>query len=152
MTGVSNRRTGLMILEKELVLVPIKGAPLSICFLDVDGLKNANDIWGHEEGDCLINVITSSIKSSIREIDTISRMGGDEFLIIFPGCHESDAEQAVRKIKDKLEAYDMKDEKPYKHSFSYGIIEITEASKLSANDVIKRADGKMYQNKMLKRQ
>ena len=151
MTGVSNRRTGLMILEKELVLVPIKGAPLSICFLDVDGLKNVNDIWGHEEGDCLINVITSSIKSSIREIYTISRMGGDEFLIIFPRCHESEAEQAVRNIRAKLKAYDRKGEKPYKHSFSYGIIEITEASKLSVNDVIKGADEKMYQNKALKK-
>lgn len=151
MTGVSNRRTGFIILEKELDLVTKRSMHLSVCFLDVDGLKKVNDTFGHEEGDCLINLITSSIKSSIREIDVVSRMGGDEFLIIFPGCHESDVEKAIKRINDKLEACDKKGLKPYKHSFSYGILEITADSKLSANDVIKVADEKMYQNKMLKK-
>lgn len=152
MTGVSNRRTGFMILEKELDLVSKKGMHLSVCFLDVDGLKKVNDTFGHEEGDCLINLITASIKSSIREIDVVSRMGGDEFLIIFPGCYESDVEKAIKRINDKLAVFDKKVLKPYKHSFSYGILEITVETKLSANDVIKVADEKMYQNKMKKRQ
>jgi len=151
MTGVSNRRTGFMILEKELDLVSTRGIHLSVCFLDVDGLKKVNDTFGHEEGDCLINLITASIKSSIREIDAVSRMGGDEFLIIFPGCHESDVEKAIKRTIDKLEAYDKKGLKQYKHSFSYGILEIIADSKLSANEVIKVADEKMYQNKILKK-
>jgi len=151
MTGVSNRRTGFMILEKELDLASKKGMHLSVCFLDVDGLKNANDTYGHEEGDSLINLITTSIKSSIREIDAVSRMGGDEFLIIFPGCHESDVEKVINRINEKLAAYDKKELKPYKHSFSYGILELTVNSKLSANDVIKAADKKMYLNKILKK-
>lgn len=152
LTGVSNRRKGFMILEKELERMSEKSIHLSVCFLDVDGLKKVNDTFGHEEGDCLINLITASIKSSIREIDVVSRMGGDEFLIIFPGCHEVDVEKAIKRINDKLAACDKKGLKPYKHSFSYGILEITENSRLSANDVIKVADEKMYQNKMLKKQ
>lgn len=151
MTGVANRRTGFLILEKELALVSRKDMPLSICFLDVDGLKKVNDTYGHEEGDCLINFITSSIQSLIREIDEISRMGGDEFLVIFPGCNESEAEKVIKRIDDKLDEYDKKGLKPFKHSFSYGIIEITVDSKLNANDVIKAADDKMYQSKMLKK-
>ena len=151
MTGVSNRRTGFIILEKELDLVSKRGMHLSVCFIDVDGLKKVNDTFGHEEGDCLINLITSNIKSSVREIDVVSRMGGDEFLIVFPGCHESDVEKVIKRINDKLEGYDKKGLKPYKHSFSYGILEITTDSKLSANDVVKEADEKMYQNKMLKK-
>lgn len=151
MTGVSNRRTGLMILEKELALVSSRDTPLSICFMDVDGLKTVNDTYGHAEGDLFINFIVSSIKSSVREIDTVSRMGGDEFLMIFPSCNESDAFDVIARVCDKLEEYNKRSEKPFKYSFSYGIIEITKNSKLSANDVIKAADEKMYENKLSKK-
>lgn len=151
MTGVSNRRTGLMILEKELTMVSRSDTSLSICFIDVDGLKAVNDTYGHAEGDSLINFIVSCIKSSVREIDTVSRMGGDEFFIIFPGCNESNALDVVDRICDKLKEHNKRGEKPFKYSFSYGIIEITNSSNLSANDVIKAADKKMYDNKLLKK-
>ena len=151
MTGVSNRRTGLMILEKELELVAIRDKPLSICFVDVDGLKIVNDTYGHTEGDFLINFIISIIKSSVREIDIVSRMGGDEFLIIFPCYHEYNAKEVIESICNKLEVCNKKGEKPFKYSFSYGIIEITRDSKVSANEVIKAADQKMYYNKLSKK-
>lgn len=152
MTGISNRRTGLMILEKELAFVFRKGTPLSICFVDVDGLKMVNDTYGHAEGDLLINFIVSSIKSSIRDIDTISRIGGDEFILIFPDCCESDAKEIVRRIYSKLEEYNSRGEKPFKYSFSFGIIEVTRDTTLSANDIIKVADKKMYKHKLSKKE
>lgn len=151
MTGVSNRRTGFMILEKELAMAARTGIPLSVCFADVDRLKKVNDTYGHAEGDILIKFIVSNIKSSVRETDTVSRMGGDEFLIIFPGCHERDAKEIIERICGKLEEYNMKGEKPFKYSFSYGIIEITKDNILSANDVIKAADENMYLNKLSKK-
>jgi len=151
MTGVSNRRTGLMTLEKELALVSKRDTSLAVCFIDVDGLKKVNDTYGHTEGDCLINFIAASIKSSISQIDAVSRMGGDEFLIIFPDCNETEAEKVIKRICYKLEEYDMKITKPIKCSFSYGILEITKDSKLSVNDIIKVADEKMYRNKLLKK-
>ena len=151
MTGVSNRRTGLMILEKELDLLKARVIPLSICFLDVDGLKIVNDTYGHTEGDFLINFIVSSIKSSVRDIDTVSRMGGDEFLIVFPCCYKSDAREMIEGICDKLEVCNKREEKPFKYSFSYGIIEIARDSKISANEVIKAVDQKMYYNKLSKK-
>ncbi|MBC3795879.1 sensor domain-containing diguanylate cyclase [Acetobacterium tundrae] len=151
MTGVSNRRTGLMILEKELAFEHRTGLPLSICFLDIDGLKMVNDTFGHEEGDNLINCITTIIKSTLREIDTISRIGGDEFLVIFPGCFQLDVEKVITRINDELQEYDKKSEKMYQHAFSYGIIELTENNKLSVNDVINAADKKMYANKLKKK-
>jgi len=78
-------------------------------------------------------------------------MGGDEFLMIFPSCNESDAFDVIDRVCDKLEEYNKRGEKPFKYSFSYGIIEITKNSKLSANDVIKAADEKMYENKLSKK-
>lgn len=151
MTGVSNRRTGLMMLEKELSIISIRNIPLSVCFIDVDGLKLVNDTYGHGEGDLLINFIASIIKTSIRATDSVSRIGGDEFLIIFPSCCEVDAKKLIKNVCSKLNEYNNKNEKPFKYSFSYGIIEITKDMKLNVNDVIKAADEKMYQNKLLKK-
>jgi len=135
---------------QKLALISETNIPLSICFLDVDGLKKVNDTYGHNEGVCLLNFITASIKSFIRENDTVSSMGEDEFLIIFPSFYESDAQKVIFQIINNLENYNTSGLKPYKHSFSYGILEIDGENELSENDIIKAADKKMYQNKLLK--
>lgn len=151
MTGVSNRRTGYIMMEKELEILSMIDKPLSICYIDVDGLKKVNDFYGHTEGDNLINFIVSTIKAIIRDIDIIIRMGGDEFLILFPKCFEADAEMAVERINKRLMEFDKKRIKPFKHSFSYGIVEITKDNRTNIIEIIKVADEKMYQNKMSKK-
>lgn len=150
MTGVLNRRIGLMMLEKELALIPERSLPLSVCFLDLDGLKNVNDTYGHAQGDFMINSVVSAIKSSIRENDSVSRMGGDEFLIIFPDDHEVAAEQTVKRIYSVLEEDKRKAKMPFDYSFSYGIIEIRNG-RWDANEVIRAADEKMYLHKQSKK-
>jgi len=152
MTGLSNRRTGLLILGKELERAHKENIPLSICYIDVDNLKKVNDTFGHLEGDHLINRVASCIKSSVREMDAVSRMGGDEFLIIFPGYKEPDAEGVVQKICSSLNEKNQADQKTYPYSFSYGIMDMTRKSKDSVNEAISAADEKMYKNKILKKQ
>ncbi len=151
MTKVLNRRTGFMRLDKELALSCSQGISLSICYIDIDGLKAVNDTYGHTEGDRLINLIISTIKSFVRKIDLISRMGGDEFLIISPDCNEADAERAMQRVIGKLVEYDKKSKKAYRHSFSYGLMEVPIGCNMNANEVIKIVDEKMYQNKLPKK-
>ncbi len=151
MTGVPNRRTGIMILEKELMLAPLKDGALALCYLDVDGLKHVNDSYGHAEGDSMLQTIVSAIEVSIRNIDLLSRMGGDEFLIIFPGCREEDADQIMKRITEKLDEYDKTGAKPFKHEFSYGIVAVDKESERDTNELIKAADQKMYAQKLKKR-
>ena len=150
MTKVLNRRTGLLRLDKELSLSKSGVITLSISYIDVDGLKAVNDTYGHTEGDHMINRIISTVKSLIRKIDSISRMGGDEFLIIFPDCSEADAEKVMQRGIDKLAEYDKKSKNAYKHSFSYGIMEVPMGCNMNINEVIKIVDQKMYQNKSFK--
>ena len=152
LTGVSNRRTGLMLLEKELSIINNCFTPLSICFIDIDGLKEVNDTYGHAEGDALINFIASTIKSSIRIGDSVSRMGGDEFLIIFPNSRETDTVKVIQAIFTKLKEFDNLGIKQYQHSFSYGIQEIFMSENLNSNDILKAVDVKMYHNKNRKKQ
>jgi len=78
-------------------------------------------------------------------------MGGDEFLIIFPCYNGYDAKEVIESICNKLEVCNKNGEKPFKYSFSYRIIEITRDSKVSANEVIKATDQKMYYNKLSKK-
>ncbi len=147
MTGVPNRRTGMMKLERELEKVRERERPTSVCYIDVDGLKRVNDIHGHNEGDELINEVAKSIVGTVRESDAVNRMGGDEFLIIFPECDKSSAEKIIRRIQRKLEMYDEQEIKAYTHTFSYGIIELNRHHRYDAKEVIRLVDEKMYANK-----
>lgn len=151
MTGVSNRRTGYMIFEKQLSLLPEREIPLCICYLDIDDLKEVNDKYGHIKGDEMIKTIVHAIESNSRESDHIVRMGGDEFLIIMPACFESEAQAIIQRILLDLVEYDKKNQIPYKHIFSFGIVQISKENILSISEAIKKADAHMYQNKILHR-
>lgn len=151
MTGVSNRRTGLILLEKELLNVTKKDGIFSVCFIDIDCLKHVNDNYGHNEGDALINKIVSLVSSSLREEDILSRMGGDEFLLILPALSKQEAENSLKQICENVAEYNLKALKPYTHSFSYGIVEVTKDSKENADEIISIADKRMYQDKTQKK-
>lgn len=151
MTGLLNRRAGYIILEKELSMIKRREEPLSICYLDIDNLKIINDKFGHKEGDEIINFFASVIKKTIREIDEVIRMGGDEFLIVLPLCNKKDALLIVNRIVLKFVDFDNQNLKKYKHTFSYGIVEINKDSVLNIDEAINSADKKMYNNKKQKK-
>lgn len=152
MTGVSNRRIGLLTLEEEVGNCLKENSCFSVCYIDIDGLKNVNDIYGHTEGDYFINTIVEIIKEIIKEIRLVSRMGGDEFIIVFPGCSYQEAKEIIDIISKRVEEFNAKDLKPYKLSFSYGIEEITKNIKITdIDEIIKIADELMYKNKMSKK-
>ena len=148
MTGVSNRRTGYMIFEKELSLLPESEIPLSICYVDIDDLKEVNDMYGHSKGDEMIKTIVRAIESNTRESDHLVRMGGDEFLIIMPACFQSEAQKIMERILSRLEEYDIEHQIPYRHIFSFGIVQISKENMLNINEAIKEADAHMYQDKI----
>lgn len=146
LTGALNRRTGLEMLEQQLSHARRTGESLSICFIDLDGLKWVNDHLGHQVGDRYIQLITSLFEEGLRESDVICRMGGDEFMIILP---LSDADQ-TRSVLDRImqSAQMSKDlqmikEAPY---FSFGIVE-KEPATSRGDQLIQRADELMYEQK-----
>lgn len=148
MTGVSNRRTGFMILEEQVNGCMKGNNYFSICFVDIDQLKSINDKYGHVEGDYLIKDIVEIIRTCVREVDIVSRMGGDEFIIIFPKCRYHEAQEIINGISKKLEEFNELKLRPYKISFSYGLREINENTEITnIDEIIKSADKLMYENK-----
>lgn len=149
LTGVYNRSFAIKALES---VVQNKEQMVScLAFVDIDGLKHINDAFGHGEGDYVIQTIAGAFTSSLRESDTVSRFGGDEFLIVFSGCKIEVAEKIIERITEKLLGINKKSKKPYTLSFSYGITQIDKQSLVSVRELIQLTDKKMYERKRVKK-
>ena len=146
LTGALNRRTGLELLEQQMSHNRRFGGTLSICFIDLDGLKRVNDTKGHQIGDRYIQLVNALFEKTLRESDVVCRMGGDEFMIILPGSGADEAEAVLARVtvlaQGSRELVEIKDP-PY---FSYGIAE-QDAETLRGDELIHRADERMYTQK-----
>jgi len=147
LTGVYNRRVGMEFLKQELKKMRRGKSFLSICYIDINDLKSVNDNFGHEAGDNLILTIVEDIKSAMRESDILSRIGGDEFLLIFPGCKLSEVKSIWRRVQKSMKERNEKPENQYNISASYGFAETNSENILYIDELIQMADRKMYENK-----
>lgn len=84
LTGLYNRRYFETVLKKELTEQKRYGQAISCMMIDVDHFKAVNDTFGHETGDLVLKEIAGILKSSLREVDTVARWGGEEFCIMMP--------------------------------------------------------------------
>jgi diguanylate cyclase (GGDEF)-like protein/PAS domain S-box-containing protein len=148
MTGLLNRKWGLLEIQ-ELIEHRQDGDAMCICFIDVDGLKKANDSLGHNTGDKMLGNIVSSISTSIRRSDVLCRWGGDEFLALLY-CNETQAKRLMQRVISKLEKMNHANRYPYELSISFGLVSIDEYPNLSLEDLIAIADERMYEQKMQK--
>lgn len=148
MTGVFNRRSGLELLSKELYYSNDNIKNIVVCYIDMDKLKNINDTFGHEEGDKLLIDATNIFKNNIRKSDFIVRMGGDEFLIVFPNTTLREAHNIFNRIDKSVNEKNLCN-KRYNLRFSCGFYEHKEKSKqdITISDLIRKADAEMYKNK-----
>jgi diguanylate cyclase (GGDEF)-like protein/PAS domain S-box-containing protein len=99
LTGLSNRRGFMEVLEKAVSRHARGGPPLALLFLDLDGFKGINDHFGHHVGDLALQTFARRLERCVRKGDTIARLGGDEFTVLAEGIVS--LEQA-RAIADKI--------------------------------------------------
>lgn len=141
-TGVYNRR----FFENELIRIDKnKYLPISIIYGDVNGLKLLNDMLGHEKGDELLHKTAGVLKKVSREDDIVSRVGGDEFVILLANTESKDADKIIQRIKSELANEKIAGIK--------GSISLATSTKTSPeediNTVLKNAETKMYKVKTL---
>ena len=98
LTGLPNRSLLSDRFKFALSLAQRSGEPLAVMFLDLDHFKNINDTLGHTIGDQLLMEVARRIKATLREEDTVSRLGGDEFILILPGTNADGAAHVAAKL------------------------------------------------------
>lgn len=97
LTGVLRRAAGISAAEREIARARRHGTALSVAFVDVDGLKEANDKDGHGAGDELLRGLVQALKDGLRAEDVLLRYGGDEFVAVLP---DTTAKEARAKLAD----------------------------------------------------
>lgn len=147
LTNAFNRRSGLAKLSRLLQYDNRRQMQMSLCFIDINGLKEVNDQLGHKYGDELIVSAVEAILLEIRENDFIIRMGGDEFLIVFSGIDSELSEKVWDRIKRRYQVINDEGNRAYIISVSHGIVEYNNYEKSEVELLIKNADDKMYKEK-----
>lgn len=142
LTGLYNRAY----FEKEFDHINATNTfPYSFIMGDMNGLKLANDVFGHEEGDKLLRNIAHVLKASCRESDIIARWGGDEFAILLVGANEEVTKRVCERIQDQCLL--VKDGM-IKPSIALGFV-TKSTSDQEANKLQREAETIMYQNKLI---
>lgn len=102
LTGAANRRYFYEKSQEILDQARLKQSPITLAYLDIDDFKTFNDLWGHQEGDSILALVTGTISSNLRKTDILARLGGDEFAILLPDTDQHDARIVLDKIRSKL--------------------------------------------------
>ncbi|MEW6182882.1 MAG: PAS domain S-box protein [Bacillota bacterium] len=121
-------------------------APIGVIVCDVDGLKLANDTLGHSAGDRLLMAAAEAIRKSFRPEDMVARIGGDEFAVLLPNSGRTIVEEACRRVRDAVAAYNTQNpEVPLSISVGFAVSDEKGANMV---DLFKEADNNMYREKL----
>jgi diguanylate cyclase (GGDEF)-like protein len=147
LTGLLNMRAFNTILDREIATASRYGHPFTIIMIDVDGLKDVNDRFGHVAGSELVKAIANAIKNGVRSADVIARYGGDEFVALMTHTSTEHARYAAERIRMAIDntAFDMEGQR-ISSTVSIGIASYPECVD-KAGKVLGKADVALYRSK-----
>ena len=147
LTGLANRVLMLDRLETAMALASRRGTPLALLFVDIDDFKQVNDRLGHAQGDVVLRGVARQLSACLRQSDTVSRQGGDEFLVLLTEITSaSDAADVATKIIAELSQPGRFTDASIALSASVGIA-LYPTDGTRAQTLIEHADAAMYRAK-----
>lgn len=144
MTGLYNRRYFEEFIKKEAIRSERQNQKFTVIGLDLDHLKQINDVYGHNYGDIAIKAIAEVLKNNARSIDIAARMGGEEFNLILPGVDSAGGCIAAERIRKAIEG--VKLDKIGHITASLGVATYLEHSD-DIEDLLELSDQAMYESK-----
>jgi diguanylate cyclase (GGDEF)-like protein len=105
LTGLSNRRQLELAIDREIDRVARTGETTMILVLDIDHFKRVNDTHGHAAGDVVIQNVARALQECVRPMDTVARVGGEEFAIILPNCQPAFGQAVAERIRRRVESH-----------------------------------------------
>ena len=103
LTGLLNRRRGILKLGEQLDMAKRYDQPFSCAMVDIDYFKYVNDVYGHLVGDNVLRQIATILSQSVRKVDHVYRVGGEEFLILLPNTEKKSAWETAERIRKIVE-------------------------------------------------
>lgn len=131
-------------LERELSLARRSRADLTVALLDIDGLREINELWGHQTGDAVLQGFSRLLRQRMRKTDIIGRLGGETFAIILPGASKAQARQVITDIAGAFRSL----EQPcrdgvFQATVSAGIADFADGSG-TVRDCLRAADSALF--------
>ena len=151
LTGLLNRRGFVALGQHALSLADREKRHLLIVFVDLDGMKEINDKYGHHRGDGALVDAAALLRQTFRKSDVVARMGGDEFAVIAQCRTTEDKAHIQRRLSENLEALNERSSGPYRLSMSVGLVDYDGGNSCGLDQLLELADAAMYQSKRLKR-
>lgn len=152
LTGLNNQRGFLALAEQQLRAARRTGQIFALLYADMDGLKQINDTYGHQEGSQALQRLAAILRRSFRGADIIARIGGDEFALLVADTTPSSLEIPLARLQELLLCYNLQESHPYQLSLSIGSVSVNPMDGYSIADLLVKADQAMYENKKRRRQ
>jgi diguanylate cyclase (GGDEF)-like protein len=102
LTGLLNRLAILGTLNSELARASRESHPIATLMVDIDRFKEVNDTYGHLSGDTVLREAARRMKAVVRRYDAVGRYGGEEFLVVLPGCEGPDARRQAERVREAI--------------------------------------------------
>jgi diguanylate cyclase (GGDEF)-like protein len=149
LTGLWNHGASIDILRTELSRAARQGGPLTVTMADIDHFKRVNDTSGHLAGDEVLREVARRLRSAVRTYDSVGRYGGEEFLVISPGCERSAGISQAERLRQVVSA------KPVgiqgtmiSVTISLGVATLDMETKGSVEQMLGAADRALYRAKL----
>ena len=147
LTGLYNRRYLMEQIEREFIRAERSKSPFSLIMVDLDGLKDINDSYGHQHGDAFLREVGRIIKVNTRASDVAARWGGDEFMLLATEADSASSSKIAERVRSQVGRYRMEiDGRKVGITISAGVVSYP-AHALGISELIKNVDEAMYNAK-----
>jgi diguanylate cyclase (GGDEF)-like protein/PAS domain S-box-containing protein len=152
LTGLYNRRGFFTLAKQHFRLARTRRTEKGslLLYADMDGLKQINDRFGHDEGSLAIVKVADILRSIFRDTDVIARIGGDEFVVLTLNASSSTSDALYARLQDRVREHNAQRQHPFELSVSCGVSAVNGDGPGSIEELLKQADDAMYVDKRRK--